>query len=106
MNKNIGLCYMKRTKQNRSKGRRRMTMKRIRRNKVMYVGGIGTINTKDELDKDEAKNYTSFQLKQQQLKPVVILDTRDIQKLKRYVTDNNVFDPSGKIKDEFELYYM
>lgn len=95
---------MRQTKQKRTK-RRRTTMKRIKKNKVMY-GGFGRINTKNELDVPEAKTYRNFQLTQQQLMPVTILDTPDIQRLKRFVNDKNVFDSSGKIKDEFELMYM
>ena len=95
---------MRQTKQKTTK-RRRTTMKRIKKNKVMY-GGFGRINTKNELDVPEANTYRKFQLKQQLLMPVIILDTPDIQKLKRVVNDKNVFDSSGKIKDEFELVYM
>lgn len=108
MNKNIGLCYMKRTKQNRSKGRRRMTMKRIRRNKVMYGGAFELIRNRKQLNdvlKDRNVNNYKFRLVN------VMIDRKelvngDIYKLEEYLKKNPIFDGNGEIAVFYELSYM
>jgi len=101
---------MKRTKQNRSKGRRRMTMKRIRRNKVMYGGAFERIYNRKELNdvlKDRNVNNYKFRLVyvMNDIKKELV-NGEDIYKLKEYLKENPIFDGNGKIAVFYELSYM
>jgi hypothetical protein len=99
---------MKRTKQNRSKGRRRMTMKRIRRNKVMYGGAVELIRNSEQLNdvlKHRNVNNYKFRLVN------VMIDRKELvngdkNKLEEYLKENPIFDGNGEIAVFYELSYM
>ena len=100
---------MKGTKHNRSKGRRRMTMKLIRRNKVMYGGTpeyIWTMSKLQQMETAYKRGKYRFQLVVTQPIKRVIVNTFSIDELRYYINEYKVFRPNGDIKPEFELLYM
>ena len=95
---------MRQTKQKRTK-RRRTTMKRIKKNKVMYGGEIQRITTMSELnqvEKEHKTNKYTFQLRYRQSRELIV-ETDSINELKLEIKEKHVFNPNGDINDKFEL---
>lgn len=99
---------MRKTTQKRTK-RRRTTMKRIKKNKVMYGGApeyIWTMSQLQQVETAHKRDEYRFQLLVMQPIRRTIVDTRSIDKLRYYINEYKVFTPNGNIKPEFELVYM